>query len=167
MDGKNDRLDRLQRLGLRPQEQQGREPADSNRQDMPAADGGFQPLGLPQMPRKQMPVGIKIAGYAFSGPFTQAVLLRKEAGIFVIVDLCPDGQRYPIDVGESSTVKGRVETHERRRWWRINCLGQMGVAVLYRSGWSDLKRRELVKEIRQIYPFPGSRRSVPMDAGLT
>ncbi len=96
-------------------------------------------------------MGISIEGYSFEGPYTGTSYLRDEGGVYVILDKRPGGKWIVIDVGESETVKSRVENHERKSCWERNRQGTLGVAVLYTSRWSAAQRRGLEWKIREAF----------------
>lgn len=55
-------------------------------------------------------------GVNFEGPYLNTSKLDDRSGVYVIVD----GSNYDrvIDVGQSATVKSRVETHDRKEQWK-------------------------------------------------
>ena len=98
---------------------------------------------------------ITIAGLDFDGPFTATSELKNQQGIYTILDKRSDEKWHMLDVGESTEVKNRVESHDRADCWRKNAKGSLAVAVFYTTGWSDSKRREKESEIRKQYgPLP-------------
>jgi hypothetical protein len=73
---------------------------------------------------------IQIGEYSFEGPFTSTASLLDSSGIYAI--LSDNGPNYKVlDIGESATVRTRVETHDRTACWRRSAAGKICVAVLY------------------------------------
>lgn len=79
--------------------------------------------------------------------------LLDKSGVYVI--LCFLGDKYfVIDVGESATVKTRVENHERENCWTKNCTGTLMAAVFYTPQTQQQGRMEIEQKIRQKYNPP-------------
>ena len=98
-------------------------------------------------------MSIKIAGYVFDGPFFSTHQLEDKSGVYVI--LCKKNNKYiPIDVGESSAVKSRVEKHDRKDCWKINCREDITYAVHYTPNLQQSGRKEIEKIVRDKYKFP-------------
>ncbi len=65
-------------------------------------------------------MSIAIAKYEFKGPYRDTALLEDRLGVYAILDQ-RENNRYPLlDVGESSNVKTRIDTHDRRDCWERN-----------------------------------------------
>jgi hypothetical protein len=97
-------------------------------------------------------MAITIGNNSFEGPFTYSNLLEDRSGIYAI--LCyTDSKYYLIDVGESATVKTRVENHDRVECWKRKCKGQLTFSVLYTPNKQQVGRKEIEQEIRQKYNF--------------
>lgn len=94
---------------------------------------------------------ITIATHNFEGPYETTASLRNRAGIYVILDYRSDRKWHLLDVGESATIKTRIENHERQSCWEQNRQGVIGVAVLYIPISSANQRRFLEAAIRQQY----------------
>lgn len=97
---------------------------------------------------------ITIDGMEFDGPFTDTGDLKNQQGIYVILDRRSDQKWYLIDVGESTDVKTRVESHDRKDCWKTNSQGTLGVAVCYTPGWTDSQRRQKESSIRDKFNPP-------------
>jgi hypothetical protein len=75
-------------------------------------------------------MSIKIGNYTFNGPYTSTANLEDRSGVYAI--LCQkEGKNYVVDVGESATVKSRVDSHDREDCWKRNCNGTLAMAVYY------------------------------------
>jgi len=101
-------------------------------------------------------MSVKICGYDFEGPYrlTETERLEDRSGVYVI--LCPVQQNEyrVIDVGESAQVKTRLETHDRKDCWELNCSGTLYVAVLYTPHLQQPGRSEIEQKIRRQYNPP-------------
>jgi len=96
---------------------------------------------------------ITIGNYSFEGPYTSTNLLEDRSGVYAIFCYV-DSKYYLIDVGESATVKNRVENHERSYCWKINCNGQLTFSVLYTLNKQQAGRKEIEQELRRLYNPP-------------
>jgi len=95
-------------------------------------------------------MSIKIGKYTFEGPHTNSNLLQDKSGVYAI--LCHSGQNYNIvDVGESATVKSRIEGHDRKDCWKRNCSSTLKVAVLYTPNAQQVGRMAIEQELRNQY----------------
>jgi len=94
-------------------------------------------------------MAIEICGHTFEGPYAHTDYLRRQGGIYVILDKRLDGKWWVIDVGESGDVRERVEGHDRAPCWSSNQQGTLGVAVLYTPNWTAHQRRLLESRIRE------------------
>lgn len=60
-------------------------------------------------------------GYTLEGAWTDPNNLKSRSGVYVI--WCKNGGRWTVlDVGESSDVKNRILTHDRRQEWQRHTL---------------------------------------------
>ena len=62
---------------------------------------------------------IKVSGLNFHGPFSSAQPLLNQSGVYVILTrgALPGSQWQVLDVGESGTLRSRIENHDRRSQW--------------------------------------------------
>jgi hypothetical protein len=98
-------------------------------------------------------MSIQVGSYVFGGPYKYTSALEDRSGVYVI--LCSSNGKYTlVDVGESATVKTRVETHERKSCWSRNCHSELMVAVLYTPHLQQSGRIEIEKKIRNSYDLP-------------
>lgn len=98
-------------------------------------------------------MSITIGNYHFDGPYDNTASLQDRSSVYVI--LCHrDNQNFVIDVGESATVKTRVENHDRKDCWQSNCSGKLTVAVLYTQNLQSAGRVAIEQEIRRQYNSP-------------
>ncbi len=98
-------------------------------------------------------MSIKIGNYTFDGPYTSTDMLEDRSGVYAII--CQKGDKnYLIDVGESATLKSRVENHDRKDCWIKNCQGTLAVAVYYTPNLQQPGRMAIEQEIRNQYNVP-------------
>jgi hypothetical protein len=96
-------------------------------------------------------MNIPIARWQFEGSYSQTSNLYDRSGVYAILDRRRDGNYYVIDVGESATVKTRVETHDRADCWARNQQGTLAVAVLYTPNLQQPGRRTIEQVLRSQY----------------
>lgn len=96
-------------------------------------------------------MSITIAGYSFEGSYSSADSLEDRSGVYAILCKKDNGNYSLVDVGESATVKTRVETHERKSCWNKNCNSSLTVAVLYTPHLQQPGRIGIEQKIRNQY----------------
>jgi len=101
-------------------------------------------------------MNITVGQYTFDGPYTLIGKLEDRSGIYAI-HCYRGGKYYLIDVGESATVRSRVETHERKSCWQRNCSGTLTVSVYYTPHLQQVGRMQIEQEIRKQYDPPCGR----------
>lgn len=83
--------------------------------------------------------------YEFDGSYSDAGMLEPKAGVYVI--WCDTGNSWDVlDVGESEDVVDRINNHDRRDCWFINCNGTIRYSATYIS--DPEERRDLENRIR-------------------
>jgi hypothetical protein len=97
---------------------------------------------------------IKVGQYEFEGPHTSIEKLEDRSGVYAIHCLRADGKYYLIDVGESATVKTRVEGHDRKPCWQEHCTGTLTVSVYYTPNLQQTGRKVVEQELRNLYNPP-------------
>jgi len=98
-------------------------------------------------------MSIKIYNYEFEGPYDSTSNLADESGIYAI--LCKNGNNTfsLVDVGESSTVKTRIDNHDRKVCWLSKCsISNWKYAVYYTPHLQQSGRKEIEQFIRAKYP---------------
>lgn len=99
---------------------------------------------------------ITVADYEFAGPFADPSSLEDRSGLYAII--CRKaGSSHLTDVGESSSVRDRVENHDRRDCWETNCVDQIVYAALYTPNLQQQGRKGIEREIRDKYAPPCGR----------
>ena len=101
-------------------------------------------------------MSINIGGYEFDGPYTTIGPLEDRSGVYAI--LCPQNGGYRVvDVGESATVRSRVENHDRASCWR-GVSNALSVAARYTPGLQQSGRQVIEQALRaQFNPPCGDR----------
>jgi len=98
-------------------------------------------------------MSINIGNYTFNGPYFSTDELEDSSGIYAII--CQENDNnYIVDVGESASVKYRVENHDRKDCWSNSCKGKLAVAVYYTPNMHQSGRMEIEQEIRNKYDIP-------------
>lgn len=98
-------------------------------------------------------MSITIGRYQFDGPYFSTTSLEDRSGVYAIIDR-RNSVDYLLDVGESATVRSRVETHDRQNCWQRHSRGRLKVAVYYTPYLQQSGRREIEQEIRGQYSVP-------------
>jgi hypothetical protein len=102
---------------------------------------------------KGFSVGIRLNGHGFDGPYARASDLEDRSGVYAILTL--NGDKYRVlDIGESATVKSRVETHPRGACWRQHAISGVYCAVLYTEGLQSSGRVKIEQALRAFYKPP-------------
>ncbi len=104
-------------------------------------------------------MSLSILGHSFEGPFSSTSQLEDRSGVYVILTRKNSTENFTvIDVGESATVKTRVDKHERSNCWSQNNLGELKVSACYTPNMGQPGRMEVEQEIRSKYrPTCGDR----------
>jgi hypothetical protein len=96
---------------------------------------------------------IKINDLKFDGPIQSTDKLKDDPGIYAI--LCEIKNKfYLLDVGESETVKTKIESHDRKDCWKKQFQGDVLYAVLYIPDKDQAERNSIEKHIRNQYKIP-------------
>lgn len=91
--------------------------------------------------------------YSFSGPWSYISTLDDKSGVYAII--CDnDGTLNLLDVGESSTIKSRIEKHDRADQWTENCTGELKYAQYLTEHGKKPTRMEIEQDIRDNYDLP-------------
>ncbi len=98
-------------------------------------------------------MSIRVVNYTFEGPYTSTNNLQDRAGVYAI-HCYREGKYYLIDVGESATVRSRVENHDRKKCWQRNCQDTLTVSVLYTPNLHQSGRKVIEQEIRNKHTPP-------------
>lgn len=90
-------------------------------------------------------MSINILGYEFEGPFTSTSSLKNLSGVYVIHYRNNDGKYTRLDVGESSDIKDRIETHVRKDCWSRNAHGEITASAYYCNENERMKIERLIR----------------------
>jgi len=92
--------------------------------------------------------------YTFEGPYPSSESLEDRPGLYLVACIA-EGKCYPVDVGESETLKTSVENHERKTYWVGNCsgTGTMMFGAMYTPDLQQSDRQQIVREIRTRHNF--------------
>ncbi|AUX09587.1 hypothetical protein AArcSl_1962 [Halalkaliarchaeum desulfuricum] len=81
---------------------------------------------------------MEIAGYEFTGPFTDVSKVPLDRrGVYVVVCLADGEVDCYLDVGESEQVGERLKTHNRKDCWEENAHGEIAYCYRLTSGTWD------------------------------
>jgi hypothetical protein len=95
-------------------------------------------------------MSIKIGRYDFEGPYSSTTPIEDKSGVYAV--LCHVNDKYNVlDVGESATVKTRLDNHERKDCWKRNCSAVLMFAVYYTPNLQQAGRKEIEQELRKAY----------------
>lgn len=104
-------------------------------------------------------MSIKLAGYDFSGPFSSTSHLEDQSGVYAVLTINVANQYVVLDVGESATVKSRVENHDRKPCWQRHSNGRsLYYAAYYTPNAQQSGRQAIEQQIRQKYDPPCGKR---------
>lgn len=95
---------------------------------------------------------INIGKYSFNGSYANTSSLQNRSGVYVILST----SNHVVDVGESATVKDRIENHDRKPCW--NRHGGSQVAVLYTPNRQQSGRMLIEQELRRQFNPPCGKR---------
>lgn len=100
-------------------------------------------------------MSIDFGRWQAEGPYDSTASLQDTSGVYVILTRRgPTEQWVVIDVGESATVKSRVENHDRKDCWQRNSRGVLAVAVFYTPGMQQAGRMAIEQELRKLFNPP-------------
>jgi hypothetical protein len=98
-------------------------------------------------------MSITVGRYTFEGAYTSTDKLEDKSGVYAI-HCYSEGKYYLVDVGESATVKSRVEKHDRVDCWNRNCKDTLTYSVYYTPNLQQEGRKKIEQEIRDEYDPP-------------
>ena len=100
-------------------------------------------------------MSISLAGYEFAGPDNSPSTFEDRSGVYAILTPSAANRYRVIDVGESATVKSRVENHDRKPCWLRHAIsGGLRYAVYYTLGQPQAGRQIIEQKIRHEYKPP-------------
>lgn len=97
-------------------------------------------------------MSVALGKYTFDGPFNSTAFLEDRAGLYAILTPVGANQFRVVDIGESASVRTRVERHDRSDCSRRNASRDgLCVAVRYTPYAQQAGRVEIESELRQQY----------------
>ena len=88
--------------------------------------------------------------YIFEGPYSSIGELEDTPGVYVII--CNKNECYfPIDVGQTDTVKSMIEKHDQKNLWEWYCSGTLKFSAMYTPGIQEAHRMKIVKKLKTSY----------------
>ncbi len=94
---------------------------------------------------------INLKSYPFDGPYDQTTPLQARSGLYAILGKRNGETHYTdIDIGESQSVKERVESHDRAPCWRGR-----NVPLFYAAYYcNEADRMKIERELRIAFNPP-------------
>ena len=101
-------------------------------------------------------MAITIGKYNFQGPFGSTPNLKNQSGVYAILGRNSQPESWTVvDIGESGTVRERVENHDRAPCWKRQGYSQLAAAAYYCP---EAQRMRIEQELRaQFNPPCGDR----------
>jgi hypothetical protein len=100
-------------------------------------------------------MAIQLKSYSFDGPFDNVGPLRSQPGVYAILGKRPTDTHYRvIDIGESHSVRERVENHDRVPCWKGQQL-PLSVAAYHCD---ETARTQIEQELRAHFNPPCGQR---------
>jgi hypothetical protein len=95
-------------------------------------------------------LSIVLGGYSFNGPWSSTGPLADRPGVYAIFTKNGDAYRV-LDIGESATVKSRVQNHDRSDCWKRNELSGLYCAAYYTPNLQQSGRMLIEQRLRDQY----------------
>lgn len=100
-------------------------------------------------------MAIQIGNYNFDGPHPNTAALFERSGVYVILGRTGQTSWAVVDIGESESVRNRVENHDRRQCWQARGYQTLAVAALYVA---ELQRMVVEQNLRAHFNPPCGKR---------
>lgn len=94
---------------------------------------------------------IQIGKHNFDGPHLQTTGIHAKSGVYVILGKSGGTTWSVVDVGESQSVRERVDNHDRAQCWKRRGHHELAAAVLYVP---EQQRMQIESELRVQYDPP-------------
>ncbi len=98
-------------------------------------------------------MSITIGKYTFEGPYENTDNIADKSGVYAI-HCYLNKEYYLIDIGESAKLKTRIDFHDRRDCWTLNCSGKLTFSVLYTPNAQQSGRKKIEQKLRDQYNPP-------------
>lgn len=93
-------------------------------------------------------MAINLKSYPFDGPFDNTGPLHHQSGVYAILGKRPTDTQYRVlDIGESQSLRERVENHDRKPCWQGHQV-PLYVAAYYCN---EATRMKVEQELRAHY----------------
>ncbi len=97
-------------------------------------------------------MSIKIGNYNFDGPHGDTSKLKNQSGVYVILGRNSGTDTWNVvDIGESATVRDRVENHDRSSCWKRQRYSQLQAAAYYCI---EQQRMKIERDLRNRFNPP-------------
>ena len=114
-------------------------------------------------------MAIDIGGYNFEGIYFDPDQIREDAGVYVVLCIVNETPHCILDIGtsghggtylspnrkpvitETSNLRHRIKSHDRKKCWEEKKHGEIGFAVLYDSDEKEILRIE--RELQWKFEF--------------
>jgi hypothetical protein len=84
--------------------------------------------------------------YKFEGPFEDSDLVKNQSGVYLVTTKKQKGSHRIIDVGESTTLKDRLASHDRKDQWVANEKHGLYFSVYYCNETTRMSFGETLRE---------------------
>lgn len=96
-------------------------------------------------------MAIQIGNYKFDGPHPHTSAVHARSGVYVILGRSGGTQWSVVDVGESESVRERLDNHDRRPCWQRRGHRELAAAVFYAP---EHQRMQIERELRVTFNPP-------------
>lgn len=96
-------------------------------------------------------MAIQIGKYNFDGPHRQTAGIHARSGVYVILGKSGGTNWSVVDVGESESVRDRVQNHDRQLCWKGRGHQELAAAVFYVP---ERQRMQIESELRNNFNPP-------------
>ncbi|GIK45058.1 MAG: hypothetical protein BroJett012_09610 [Betaproteobacteria bacterium] len=96
-------------------------------------------------------MAIQIGKHNFDGPHGNTGAIHAKSGVYVILGKSGGTQWSVVDVGESASVRERLDNHDRQPCWQRRGHRELAAAVLYVP---EQQRMLIERELRASFNPP-------------
>lgn len=96
-------------------------------------------------------MAIQIGKHNFDGPHGNTGAIHAKSGVYVILGKSGGTQWSVVDVGESASVRERLDNHDRQPCWQHRGHRELAAAVLYVP---EQQRMQIERELRASFNPP-------------
>jgi hypothetical protein len=92
---------------------------------------------------------INIGNYTFDGTYSSPAHLADRSGVYAVLGATVGGQKV-VDIGESGSIRTRIQAHDRAHTW-----ARQGLSLSYAALYCDeTSRMRIERELRARYNPP-------------